>query len=51
MNDERKDDNGRPSPLPESTPKREERIKPIKIPNDPPEDEWVIVIIKNQKKK
>ena len=41
MNDERKDDKGRPAPKPspDSTPKREERIKPPRIPNDPPEDE------------
>lgn len=40
MNNERRDDKGRPVPCPpEPTPKKEERIKPIKIPNDPPEDE------------
>ena len=51
MSDERKDDKGRPIPAtpPEKTPKREERVTPIRIPNDPPEDEWVAIIIKNQK--
>ena len=51
MSDERKDDKEKSVPLPPGTsPKRKERIIPIKIPNDPPEDEWIISILKNQKR-
>lgn len=41
MSDEKRDDKGRPIPCPQPkpTPKKEERITPIRIPNDPPEDE------------